>query len=156
MIENQIEKLYGLLKGFSAVVLITKGGPSGCHARPMDVARVDANADLWLFASRNSAKVREIEADSQVQVHGQEGWTTFVVLVGHATVVEDRAMIHEVWNSTFKLWFPEGVDDPNLVLLHVKGEQAEYWDSSGATMLVTGPALEIKEGEQHGNVALEK
>ena len=136
-------------------MLVTKGGPSGIHARPMDVVRVDENADLWLFASRTSAQVREIEADSQVQVHGQDGWTTFVVLVGRAAVVEDRTMIREAWSSTFKLWFPEGVDDPNLVLLHVRGERAEYWDSSGVTMLVTGPALEIKEGEQHGNVALE-
>lgn len=155
MIENQTGKLHGLLKSFRAVMLVTKGGPSGIHARPMDVVRVDENADLWLFASRTSAQVREIEADSQVQVHGQDGWTTFVVLVGRAAVVEDRTMIREAWSSTFKLWFPEGVDDPNLVLLHVRGERAEYWDSSGVTMLVTGPALEIKEGEQHGNVALE-
>ena len=55
-------------------------------------------------------------------------------------------MIHEAWKPTFKIWFPEGADDPNIVLLHVKGEDAEYWDSAGVTALVTGPAQEIKEG----------
>jgi hypothetical protein len=40
------------------------------------------------------------------------------------------------------------------VLLHVKGEHAEFWGNTRATVLVTGPALEIKEGEPHANVEL--
>ena len=27
------------------------------------------------------------------------------------------------------MWFPEGKDDPNIALLRVKIEKAEYWDS---------------------------
>ena len=164
MNENQIEKLYDLLKDFSAVMLITMGGPTGCHARPMAVARVDKNTDLWLFTSRDSEKVREIEADARVQVHGQDGRTNCVVFTGRATVVEDRAMIREIWKPAFKVWFPNGADDPNIVLLHVTGEQAEYWDNTGANRfrylyqsvkaLVKGTTPEIKEGEQHGNVKL--
>jgi general stress protein 26 len=118
------------------------------------VARVDKNTDLWLFTSRDSDKVREIEADSCVQVHGQDGWANCVVFTGRATVVEDRAMIREIWKPAFKVWFPNGADDPNIVLLHVKGEHAEYWDNTGVTALVTGPTLEIKDGEQHANVEL--
>lgn len=161
---NQREKVYGLLSNFSTVMLITMDGPVGCHARPMAVARVDENAELWLFTSRDSAKVREIEADARVQVHGQEGWRNSVVLTGRATVVEDPAMIREIWKPSFKAWFPDGAEDPNIVLLHITGEQAEYWDNTGAnqfrylyqslTALVTGTMPEIKEGEQHGNVTL--
>ncbi len=153
MIENDTGKLHGLLKSFSTVMLITKGGPVGYHARPMDVARLDENSDLWFFASRDSAKVREIEADSLVQVHGQDG-STFVVLTGNAAVVDDHAMVREFWKPPFKAWFPGGFDDPNIVLLHVKGEQAEYWDTSGVSALVTGPTHNANEDEQHGNVAL--
>jgi hypothetical protein len=49
-------------------------------------------------------------------------------------------------------------------LLHIIGEHAEYWDSTGANSfryayqplkaLVTGTTPEIKEGEQHGRVNL--
>jgi general stress protein 26 len=130
----------------------------------MAVARVDENTDLWLFTSRDSEKVREIESDSHVQVHAQEGWTNCVVLAGRAKVVEDRAMIREIWKPSFKVWFPGGAEDPNIVLLHITGEQAEYWDSMGVNgfrymyesvkALVTGTTPEINEGEQHGNVSL--
>ncbi len=166
MIDSNLEKLYGLLTEFSTVMLITMGGPNRCNARPMAVARVDKNTDLWLFTSRDSEKVREIQADTQVQVHGQDGRENCVVIAGRATVVEDRAIIREVWKPSFKVWFPDGADDPNIVLLHIKGEQAEYWDNTGANKLsylyqslkalVTGTTPEIKEGEQHGNVTLEK
>ncbi len=161
---NQVEKLQGLLQDFSTVMLITMGGPAGCHARPMAVARVDKNADLWLFTSRDSAKVREIGADARVQVHGQAGWTNCVVLCGNATAVEDRALIRDIWKPAFKVWFPEGADDPNIVLIHVRGERAEYWDNTGANRftyiyqsikaLVQGTTPEIEEGQQHGNVTL--
>ncbi len=166
MSDHPFEKLYSLLSDFSTVMLITMDGMTGCYARPMAVAHVDKNANLWLFTSRDSEKVREIQADSRVQIHAQDGWTNCVVLAGHATVVEDRAMIREIWKPSFKVWFPDGAEDPNIVLLHIKGEQAEYWDNTGANQfryiyeslkaLATGATPKIKEGEQHGKVTLPK
>ena len=166
MNDNQLQKLYGLLKDFSTAILITVGSPDFCHARPMAIAKVDGNTDLWLFTSRDSEKVREIAADSRVQVHCQDGWTNCVVFAGRARVVEDRAMIRKIWKPSFKTWFPGGAEDPDIVLLHITGEHAEYWDSTGVNgfryayqsikALVTGTKTEIKEGEQHGNVNLRK
>ncbi len=166
MNDTQLDKLHDLLTDFSTVMLITMAEPAGCHARPMAVARVDEKTDLWLITSRDSEKVREIKADARVQVHGQDGWTSCVVIAGRATVVDDRAMIHEVWKPSFKAWFPDGADDPNIALLHVIGEQAEYWDGTGVNRfryvyqalkaLATGTTPEVTEGKQHGNVTLAK
>ncbi|HET6646146.1 MAG TPA: pyridoxamine 5'-phosphate oxidase family protein, partial [Pyrinomonadaceae bacterium] len=33
-----------------------------------------------------------------------------------------------------KAWFPEGVDQPDLALLRVGIEKAEYWDSPSSTV----------------------
>jgi general stress protein 26 len=84
------------MSNFSTVMLITMAETAGCHARPMAAARVDGNSGLWLLRSGESEKVREIEADARVQVHGQDGWTKCAVLAGRAMVVDDRAMIHEI------------------------------------------------------------
>jgi general stress protein 26 len=164
MSETHIEKIYSLLSGYHTVMLVTAGASSTCHIRPMAVARVDKNTDLWLFTSRDSAKVREIEADSEVQVIGQEGWTNCLVLAGRASIEEDRSLIHELWKPSFKAWFPNGADDPDIVLLRIKAEQAEYWDNTGMNQfrflyqsikaLATGTTPDIQEGEQHGKVAL--
>src|SRR3546814_4736602 len=41
------------------------------------------------------------------------------------------------WSSdvcSSDLWFPKGLDDPDLALLRVAVEKAEYWDSPSAAM----------------------
>ncbi len=134
--------------------------PRSAHGR----AQVDENTDLWLFTSGDSDKARQIEADSRVPVYAQEGYTSCVIHAGRATVIEDRSLIREIWKPAFKVWFPECAEDPNIVLLHIKGDEAEYWDSSGVNRfrylyqaikaIATGTTPEIKEEEQHGNVAL--
>lgn len=162
--EDQIEKLREQWKGFQTVVLITQGEDGSGHARPMAVAHVDENCDLWFLTGEQSAKVREIEADTLAQVIGQDGWTHCVTTKGRATLVRDRALIRQMWKPAFKVWFPDGVEDPDLVLIHFTGERAEYWDSTGMhrftylyqtlKALLQGTTPEIKEGEQHGHVVL--
>lgn len=162
--DNQIEKLRKQLQDFDAVVLITPGDDNVGHARPMVVARVDENCDLWFFTSQHSAKVREIEADTQAQVICQDGWTSCVVISGRTALNRDRAMIRDLWKPAFEVWFPDGAEDPNLVLIHFTGDRAEYWDNTGANRftylyqsikaVVRGTKPQIKEGEQHGHVTL--
>ena len=53
---------------------------------------------------------------------------------GTAEIVADRAKIDELWSPAMKLFFPEGKDDPNLRLIHVHAESAEYWDGPGTLL----------------------
>ncbi len=164
--DTQIVKLRELLLSIDTVVLITQGDQKAGHARPMTVARVDANCNLWFFPGVQSAKVKEVEADAHAQVIAQHGWTSCVIMVGRGALVRDRAMIHEMWKPAFKVWFPDGADDPSIVLIHFTGERAEYWDNTGANRLtylyetvkavIQGTTPEIKEGEQHGQVCLNR
>ena len=48
-----------------------------------------------------------------------------------STAVDDRAKIAELWDESWKIWFPAGKDDPTLTLLRIRGETGEYWDNSG-------------------------
>jgi general stress protein 26 len=36
-------------------------------------------------------------------------------------------------NQTVEAWFPDGPDTPEVVLLHVDSDSAEYWTSPGGT-----------------------
>ena len=162
--DDQIQKLREQLAGYDTVVLITQGQDSAGHARPMAVARVEENCDLWFFTGEQSAKVKEIEADTHAQVIAQDGWTSCVIVAGRAALVRNRATIRDLWKPAFKVWFPDGAEDPNLVLIHFTCERAEYWDNTGGNRftylyqalkaVVQGTTPEIKEGEQHGKVTL--
>jgi general stress protein 26 len=54
---------------------------------------------------------------------------------GTARLVQDKAMVRELWNFTSKAWFPGGIDDPELTLLKVVVDHAEVWDSDSNRMV---------------------
>ena len=54
---------------------------------------------------------------------------------GRASLVRDKADIEAHWSEILKTWFPKGKDDPDIALLKVVVQQAEYWDAPSSTML---------------------
>lgn len=164
MAENQVEKLKGLLEKFDSAMLITHAQGERIRARPMAIAKVEANCDLWFLTGKESPKVHEIENNQQVNVVCQDGEKIGISISGRAELVSDRRKLDEVWKEAFKVWFPKGKDDPDIRMIFVRGEEAEYWDTHGGKGVryvfsavkgyATGERPEIKEGEQHGKVKL--
>jgi general stress protein 26 len=164
MADDQIGKIRQMLEAMDSAMLITHAADHPLHARPMAIARVEPNCNLWFFTGQASAKVHEIQSDQQVLVACQDDRRSYLSLNGRAELVSDRAKFREVWKESYKTWFPQGVDDPNLLLIVVHAEQAEYWDNQGAAGLkyafqaakayVSGTRPEVKEGEQHAKINL--
>jgi general stress protein 26 len=124
------EKLLKLLREFDVAMLVTRSEDGSLRARPMAIAAVESDGTVWLVTDRHSGKMDEIGRDSQVSVTMQSS-SKFVSLSGVAFHSEDRGKIAELWNESWKVWFPGGKDDPNLTLLGIQGQNAEYWDNSG-------------------------
>ena len=51
----------------------------------------------------------------------------FASVSGRGEIVRDRERMQALWSPWVKVWFPKGLDDPNLALLCVQVESAEYW-----------------------------
>lgn len=102
-------------------------------SRPMAVLRVDESADLWFFTSAASGKTHQL---AQVNVSfADAGKSSFVSVFGRGELVYDRELVHSLWSPMAKPWFPKGPDDPDLVLLHVVTEGAEYWDAASSKLV---------------------
>ena len=78
-------------------------------------------------------------------------------MTGAAKLVRDRNKIEELWRPEFKMWFPEGKDDPEVALLRISLEKGEYWDSPSSTIgyalsfvssLVTGTEADFGENKK--------
>jgi general stress protein 26 len=101
-------------------------------SRPLAVQDVKDDGDMWFFTSANTSQVAHIRANPAVNVSfGQR--TEWVSVAGKAEVVTDRQLIHDKWNQVVEAWFPDGPDTPEVVLLHVHSDSAEYWTSPGGT-----------------------
>jgi general stress protein 26 len=125
------EHLHTLIRDFRSAMLTTRTDGGGLHVRPMAVAKLKPDEELYFATGLSSPKVAEISKNPAVTVTFQSS-SEFAVLDGKARVVKDRALINELWSEAWRVWFPGGKDDPNLCLLAVTPTSAEYWDNSGA------------------------
>jgi general stress protein 26 len=124
------EHLHDLIKSFRSAMLSTRTPDGGSHVRPMSVAKIAADDELYFATRLSSPKVGEISSNPSVTVTFQSN-SEFAVLYGTARIVKDRSVIEQLWSEAWRVWFPGGKDDPNLALLAITPASAEYWDNSG-------------------------
>jgi general stress protein 26 len=60
-----------------------------------------------------------------------------VSVSGAAEARQDRAKAEELWNPLLKAWFPDGLDTPNLTLVKVHAESAEYWEAAHSSRVIS-------------------
>jgi general stress protein 26 len=147
--QESIKKLNDLISDVEIAMLTTIDG-GHLRSRPMQTQDVEFDGDLWFFTSSKTHKTEEIEKDNRVNVsYAAPDSNTYVSVSGTAEIVKNREKIDEYWSDILKAWFPEGKDSPDLVLLKVKVEQAEYWDSSSSTIVqVAGFLKALATGER--------
>ena len=127
---NSATKVAELLKGQRFGMLTTTGPDGTLISRPMAMQEVEFDGDLWFFAARDSRKIAQLSAHSQVNVAVGSS-DTWISLTGTGVVVTDAAEEAGAVEHVVEAWFPDGPDDDGVVLLKVEADSAEYWDSPG-------------------------
>jgi general stress protein 26 len=134
--KTDIETLRDLIKGIRFAMLTTIDEEGFLHSRPMATQQAEFDGDLWFFTGAASPKVGEVQRDERVNLsYADPDDNRYVSLSGAARLVRDPVKAKELWNPALKAWFPDGLDDPNLALLRVRVEKAEYWDSPSSKMV---------------------
>lgn len=141
-------KVADLVKGHRIAMLTSIGADGTLLSRPMALQETEFDGDLWFFAERDSRKVANVTANPQVNVTVGSA-TTWVSLTGTAVVVDNPAKRRELWNEAVKAWYPDGPDDPGLVLLKVVADSAEYWDTPGRLATLISYAKARVTGERY-------
>jgi general stress protein 26 len=154
--QAEVAKLAELITKFRIAMLTTVSADGALTSRPMAVQETEFDGDLWFFAQRDSDQARQLRADPTIGV-ALSSADTWVSISGTAEIVEDRTKARELWNSAVEAWFPNGPDDPDVVLLRVHADGAEYWDSPGSKVMtvlsyakskLTGKRPDVGENEK--------
>lgn len=132
---NNTAKLWDLIKTVEVAMMVTEDGEH-LRSRPMAVSQKEFDGTLWFFTRADSHKVVEVAEDHRVNLaYAHPGKQDYVSVSGRASLVRDRAAIDEHWTELLRVWFPKGKDDPEIALIKVVVQQAEYWDAPSSTML---------------------
>ena len=130
MTESPREHFQSVIEKFSTAMLVTRTPEEQIRARPMSIVEVREDADVWFVTCNDDGKAEEVRADPNVCVAMTDG-SRHISLSGKAELDDDREKLRSLWNPKIQVFFPDGPDAENVVLLKVKAEQGEYWDVSG-------------------------
>ena len=142
-------QLAELIRDVRIAMLTTTDKGGALRSRPMATQKHDFDGELWFFTRAPSPKTAEVAQDQQVGLsYANPEKQRYVSVTGRAAVVRDPGKMQELWNPIYRAWFPDGLDDPELALLRVSVEKAEYWDSpSGMALQIIGFAKAILTGQ---------
>ena len=123
-------KLWELLKDIKFGMFTAHHANGHLHSRPMTTLNRDEKGGvLWFFMSRSGEPALDIESIPEVNVsYSDPGRDAYVSVSGTARIVNDPAMKNALWSPLAQAWFPGGVGDPDLALIAVTINHAEYWD----------------------------
>lgn len=143
-------KVWALIKDIHIALMVTQGEDGKLFGRPMGAQERDGQDRLWFFTERNSPKITQINANKNVMLsYSEPDKNNFVSITGTAEIVYDQYKIDELWSAGAEIWFPKGKTDPNIALICVSPESAEYWDAPSNAFLYAYGYIKAKlTGEQ--------
>lgn len=150
--QPELEKVKDYIANIKVAMITTMDEEGNHRSRPMQTLKMDADGCLWFFTDRHSPKLTEVHENPNVNLsYADNDDQTYVSISGTAEQVDDETMKKDLWNPILKAWYPKGMEDPNLAILKVKVNQADYWDGKTSKMVEAFRiAKAIVTGERHG------
>lgn len=133
---SQSAELKDKIKSIRFAMLTTIDDHGHLISRPMTNQEMDDEGNLWFYTSTNTDLWMNIAANPQVNLSFAEPEDhVYVSVSGRAERVVERDLIKAKWNAAVQAWYPNGPNDPHVVMIRVVSDTAEYWDASSSSMV---------------------
>lgn len=151
--EEGVKHIAEIIKDIRFALLTTVSGKGHLHSRPMTTQETEFDGDIWFIGSKDSGSVADITAQPQVNVsYADTGKNTYLSVTGRAVLTDDRAKLETLWSDGYKAYFAGGIDDPDIQLIKIESQGAEYWEGGRTRNLLQMAAAAVsgKTSNDHG------
>lgn len=129
-------KIWALIAQQPVCMLASHDGEA-IRSRPMHAMPDRESGMVWFFTDARAHKDEEVAANPHICLaFADTSANTYLSLSGGAEISNDRRRIEDMWNGGAAAFFPDGPDDPNIRLLGMRLERAEYWDGPSSSIVV--------------------
>jgi general stress protein 26 len=130
---DAIPHIAALMSKIDIFLFATRGNDGELHARPMsNNGQVEWDGRSWFLAQSDGRLVSELRSDpAAVAADRAEEGFTFVSVSGTATLETDAELKERYWLDELERWFPNGPVDPNVTLIRLHAERAQWWTAEG-------------------------
>ena len=132
------ETLWDLIKDIKFGMFTHRHENGMLHSAPLTTqnGKDDQGSTLYFFVPRSGDIAQCVMRNGNVNIsYAHPGNDSYVSVSGAASIVENAAKKEALFTPFAKAWFPTGPTDPNLALLEVAIEHAEYWDVKESKMM---------------------
>jgi general stress protein 26 len=130
-----LARLADLIADAETAMLTTEEADGTLRSRPLMTLEMDEEGRLWFFTNLSTRKVGEMDQHRKVNLsYADVARQSFVSISGRVRLLRDEEKARDLWTQRLKPWFPSGLDDPDLGLLEVIVDEAEYWDVPASRM----------------------
>ena len=131
--DQDLAALREIVVRIKVAMLTTRDAEGMMRSRPLHTLEADEQGRLWFFVSASSPKIDEMrrEHGEVCLAYADTAKQDYASISGRGEIVGDRDRMRALWSPWVKVWFPQGIDDPDLALLCVHTDKAEYWESPG-------------------------
>ena len=135
--QQAIKKVKEMAMEVDIAMFCTKLSAKPFNVCPMSTQQVEDDGTIWFFSGKDSDHNKDIKTDPYVQLlySSKVGDSDHLSVYGRAEITFDRAKAEELFTPMIKVWFPEGVDDPNLTMIRFTPESGYYWDTKHGKMV---------------------
>lgn len=126
--DEAVDRIWELADKIDICMFTTWDGKQQ-RSRPMSARiRREENA-IYFLTDLEGHKLTEIEKFQHVSLAwADNGGHKYAVIAGEAEVLNDRALIADLWENFDKAWWDDE-NDPQIRVLRVTPEDGEVWDS---------------------------
>ena len=144
---NDVERVWDLMDKISICMLASWDGKE-LHSRPMGAFVRRKNNAVYFLTDVRHHKDDDIRQYPKVCLaFADTGSQKFVSLSGKAEVSADRATIKELWSTPAKAWW-DSPEDPNIRMLKVTPDDAQFWEGSGKVVSTVKMAVAAMTGNR--------
>ena len=144
-----LEILKDIIKKAEVAMLVTISSDNRIVARPMQLQDEEFDGNLWFITSSDTDKYEEIKTNDNVNVVIAE--KSYASISGTAEIVDDLEKKKQFWSKSYDVLFDMDYKDPRIILIKVKAETAEYWETGNMLKTAYNFAKKIIGNDEHNH-----
>jgi general stress protein 26/catechol 2,3-dioxygenase-like lactoylglutathione lyase family enzyme len=130
---RNVGRVWDLMKKIGFAMLVTHDGDK-VRARPMSAYLEHASNAIFFLTDARRHNDDEIAGNPNVNVSfADAAEQKYVSVTGTAVVSNDRAKIKQLFSTPAKAWW-DSAEDPNIRVIRITPDDAEFWDTPGSVI----------------------
>jgi general stress protein 26 len=124
---EDVTRVWRLMEKIDICMFASRDGDA-IRARPMSSIPREAQSVVYFLTDTEGHKESEIAANNNVSLlYAEPAHGKFLTVTGRARVLNDRALIAELWNKDAEAFW-NGADDPRVRVVEVTPIDAQFWE----------------------------